>query len=477
MKPNLPVTTRGVPDLSRRRFLKLSGGCAGLLSTSLLSSILNLKMTNSALAAAGDTSGYKALVCVFLLGGNDSWNMLVPYESVEYRDYAGIRRDLALGRSALLPVTDRQTGRRFGIHPGMREIRDLYNLGNSPLAFVTNVGSLIEPTDKQKFQSRRNLPVSLFSHSDEQRHWQTSIPQSTGQQTGWAGRMADILTDTVNEDASLSMNISLNSLNVFQTGRRVLPYVVGVDGAVHPAFYNGSGVGNGILTKITDRLLEGSYSNLFEGAYAQAHLDAIDLSQEYASATQGIRLRTTFPGTDLGTQLREVARAIAARGALGHRRQIFFVSWGGWDHHSEVLRAQAAMLPQLSQAMNAFYRATVELGVDRDVLTFTASDFGRTLSSNGNGSDHAWGGNQIVMGGSVIGGQLYGRYPETLRAGSDLDVGRGRLIPTTSVDEYNAEMALWFGVRNDRDLEEILPNIRNFGFPQGVATGPLGFMV
>lgn len=477
MKSERPIFASGLPSLSRRQFMKFSGGCAGLLSTSLLSSIVNLKMSNAALAAAGDTSGYKALVCIFLLGGNDSWNMLVPNETGEYNDYARIRQGLALGRSSLLPITDMQTGRRFGIHPRMPEIRNLYTRSNSPLAFVANVGSLIEPINKQGFASGRNLPVSLFSHSDEQRHWQTSLPQSAGQVTGWTGRMADILTDTVNDNPAVSMNIALNSLNVLQTGSRVLPYVVGVDGAIPSNYYNGSGVANSILTKISDRLLTDSYANEFEGAYAQAHRDAIDLSIEYDRATRGVTLRTTFPGTDLGTQLRQVARAIAARGALGHRRQTFFVSMGGWDHHDELLNAQASMLPQLSQAMAAFYQATVELGVDQDVVTFTASDFGRTLSSNGNGSDHAWGGNQIVMGGSVIGGRLYGHYPETLRAGSDLDVGRGRLIPTTSVDEYNAELALWFGVRNDRELEEILPNIRNFDFPRGIATGPLGALI
>ncbi|EGV16109.1 DUF1501 domain-containing protein [Thiocapsa marina] len=477
MKPKRPVIARELPSPSRRQFLRLSGGCAGLLSTSLVSSIINLKMTNAAYAAAGDTSGYKALVCVFLLGGNDSWNMLVPYESGEYNDYAGIRRDLALRRSSLLPITDTQTGRRFGVHPRMNEIRNLYNRGNSPLAFVTNVGSLIEPTDKQGFVSGRNLPVSLFSHSDEQRHWQTSLPQSAGQETGWAGRMADILTDSVNDDPAVGMNIALNSLNVFQTGRRVLPYVVGADGAIPSNYYKGSGIANSILTKISDRLLTDAYANEFEGAYALAHREAIDLSEEYDRATRGATVRTAFPRTDLGAQLRQVARAIAARGALGHRRQTFFVSMGGWDHHDELLNAQAAMLPELSQALAAFYEATVELGVDQDVVTFTASDFGRTLSSNGNGSDHAWGGNQIIMGGSVVGGRLYGDYPETLRAGSELDVGRGRLIPTTSVDEYNAELALWFGVQNNRDLDEILPNIRNFDFPRGIANGPLGALV
>jgi uncharacterized protein (DUF1501 family) len=185
-------------------------------------------------------------------------------------------------------------------------------------------------------------------------------------------------------------------------------------------------------------------------------------------------LATPFPNSTLGNQLKQVAKAIAARNTLQQRRQIFFVSLGGWDHHDELLNNQAQMLPALSQALDAFYRATVELGVDNDVVSFTASDFGRTLSSNGNGTDHGWGGNQIVMGGAVAGGRLYGEYPTTLRSGSDRDVGRGRLIPTTSVDEYSAELALWFGITNDTRLEQVLPNIRNFGFARGLPSGPLG---
>jgi uncharacterized protein (DUF1501 family) len=470
MKSSHRKTTQGLPSLSRRDFMKFSGGCAGLLSTSLLSSIINLKMTNSALAAAGDTSGYKALVCVFLLGGNDSWNMLTPYVDREYNEYKGIRGGLALDKSTLLPITDSPSGRSFGIHPRMPEVRDLYTQGN--LAFVANVGSLIEPTTKVN-NARR--PVNLFSHSDEQRHWQSSMPQDVAQKTGWAGRMADILTDTVNGNSKVSMNIALDSLNLLQTGQRVRPYVVGPQGAVGIKFYNDSNAPNRILRKITDELQTNAYGNAFEATYGQAYRDGIDVGRAYSRATSGVAPGTSFPNTAIGQQLRQVALAIAARQSLGHRRQIFFIPWGGWDHHSALLSSHAAMLPQLSQALAAFHKATVALGVEHDVVTFTASDFGRTLSSNGDGSDHGWGGNQIVMGSSVRGGQLYGQYPLTLKANSDLDVGRGRLIPTTSVDEYNAELALWFGVRNDDQLKTILPNIRNF-YSEGASTGPLDFM-
>jgi uncharacterized protein (DUF1501 family) len=472
MKSSSRKNVRGLPSLSRRDFMKFSGGCAGLLSTSLLSSIINLKMTNSALAAAGDTTGYKALVCVFLLGGNDSWNMLTPYEDTEYNHYKAIRGSLALDKAALLPIRDSLSGRQFGIHPRMPEIRDLYTMGNSPLAFVANVGSLVQPTTK----SSGKRPVNLFSHIDEQRHWQSSVPQDMAQKTGWAGRMADILTDTVNRNPIVSMNIALDSVNLLQTGGSVRPYVVGPEGAVRITAYNENSAPNRIFKGITDELQTNAYANLFEATYGQVHRDAIDVGLAYSRATSGVALGTSFPNTLIGRQLRQVALAVGARQSLGHGRQIFFVPWGGWDHHDNLLSSHAAMLPQLSQALAAFYKATVDLGVDHEVVTFTASDFGRTLSSNGDGSDHGWGGNQIVMGSSVFGGRLYGKYPDTLRANSDLDVGRGRLIPTTSVDEYNAELALWFGVQNDDQLKTILPNIRNF-YSSGASTAPLGFML
>jgi uncharacterized protein (DUF1501 family) len=354
----------------------------------------------------------------------------------------------------------------------MPEVRDLYTLGN--LAFVANVGSLVERTSK--FNNARR-PVNLFSHSDEQRHWQTSMPQSVAHKTGWAGRMADILTDTVNDNPLVSMNIALDSLNLLQTGLRVRPYVVGPEGSVAISFYNDNTAANRMMRKITDGLLTTDYGNLFEKTYAQSYRSAIDVGRAYSSATsKSLPTATSFPNTPIGRQLRQVALAIQGSGSLGHGRQIFFVPWGGWDHHKDLLSSHAAMLPQLSQALAAFYKATVDLGVAGNVVTFTASDFGRTLSSNGDGSDHGWGGNQIVMGGSVAGGQLYGQYPATLRANSDLDLGRGRLIPTTSVDEYNAELALWFGVHNNGQLEDILPNIRNF-YPSGVSEAPLGFML
>lgn len=461
-------------SISRRQFIRRTGAgaCAALTSTPLLSSLLTLG-TTGAMAAQGGTEGYKALVCVFLGGGNDSFNMLTPFEKDEYNDYAAVRNDLALSRSSLLQVAD-TGGRNFGIHPGMGEVRQLYKQGK--LCFLANVGSLVEPTDLYSYENRQNLPVGLFSHSDQERNWHSAIPQSRVQVSGWAGRMADALTDSSNYNPTISMNIALNNLNLFQTGVTVTPYVINEDGATTLSGYQGRGNRGRILTNITDSLLNQNYSDPLKMKHAALGASSINAAVEFNFALDTVGMRTRFPATGLGAKLAVVARAIAARQALAQTRQVFFVEMNGWDHHDDLLNQQALMLPELSAALKAFYNATEELGVAGDVTTFTASDFGRTLTSNGAGSDHGWGGNQIIMGGSVAGGQVYGQYPESLAQGNPLDTGRGRLIPTTSVDEYNAELARWFGIPNDSGLEIILPNIRNF-YPSGSDEPPIGFMV
>ena len=464
--------TESPRSVSRRDFLRLSGGCAALTSTSLLSAVLNLSLTKSALSAVSDVTGYKALVCVFLAGGNDSFNMLAPYEPGEYDDYAAVRANLALARQDLLPIRD-ANGRRFGLHPSMREVRDLYSAGR--LAFLANVGSLIAPTDVAAARAEQNLPVGLFSHADAQRHWQTAVPQSRTQITGWAGRMADALTDSANRNPTISMNLALNELNLLQTGDDVVPFVIGADGASELVGYGGTSVQQRILTRATDSLLEQTYTDLLQRTHARIRRGSIDGAIAFNAATRAVELSTSFPNTGLGGQLAMVARSIGARRDLDQSRQIFFVKRGGWDHHDFVLFNQANLLTELSSALGAFYDATSELGVAGDVTVFTVSDFGRTLSSNGNGSDHAWGGNHIVMGGGVRGGRVYGQYPESLALGNPRDLGRGRLVPTTAADEYSAELALWFGIPNDASLELVLPNIRRF-YASGNATPPIGFM-
>lgn len=473
--------TSTIGNLTRRDLLRSFGGCAALSQTALLSTLLSLNLTRSA-AAAIDTSGYKALVCVFLFGGIDSHNVLVPTAangSDPYADYVAARGNLALPLAGLHPISDPIDGRGYGLHPGLADLQSLYNSGN--LAFIANVGSLIEPVLPETYSNGARLPLGLFSHSDQQRHWQTSTPQSRTQITGWLGRMADILNDSVNSNPTISMNIGIDRLNILQTGDGIVPYVVDdQNGAEVLAGYGSGNAMDVILTDATDSFLEQSYADLLKHTHAGLSRQAVDAAVAYNDATQGVEIDpaivATLQSTSLGRQLLQVARAIGAQATLGQQRQVFFVSRGGFDNHANLLPIQDNLLPELNDALKAFYDATVYLGVENDVVTYTASDFARTLNANSNaGSDHAWGGNHIVMGGSVDGGRLYGTYPDTLAPGNLLDLGRGRLIPTLSVDEYSAEMALWFGIENDANLESIIPNIRNF-YSAGDSLPPLGFL-
>jgi len=504
-------------EASRRAFMKFTGGCAALGSTSVLSQLLNLKLTEAAFADGPGASDYKALVCVFFNGGMDSFNLLAPYEEDEYSVYRTVRATLARLKDDFLPIpvdTAEQSGRQLGIHNGMLELQTLYNSGK--LAFLANVGSLVVPTTKTTYNNRTAArPLGLFSHSDLIQHWQTSFPQSRSQASGWGGRMADLLTATHNPTPQISMNIALGANNIFQTGSQVVPYVVGANGATLPGGYNrdmglvtasydkvhklvidGSTGSNGIYPT-ADSALGTLYSDLLQRTLARSKRLSIDAAQGFYDATHddsnastagALPTEISGPFADIASDanipagiktfaanLSMVARVIRARTAFAQTRQIFFVSVGGWDHHDNLLTNQASMLPGVSKALSAFYNATEQLGVANNVTTFTASDFGRTLSANSTGSDHAWGGNHIVMGGAVAGGKVYGDYPESLALNGPLDIGRGRLVPTTSVDTYNAELATWFGIPNGPMLRDILPNIRNF-YAEGAPSRPIGIL-
>ncbi len=459
--------------VTRRDFLRMGGGCMAMSQTALLSTLVNMSMTRSALAAV-PAEGYKAMVCLFLHGGNDSFNMLIPNDDAAYNDYAAARGNLAHARADLLGITDAADGRQYGLHASMPELASLYNDGK--LSFVNNVGSLIEPVNAANYRNGAQLPLGLFSHSDQQRHWQTSVPQSRTQITGWAGRMADYLNDSVNQNPVISMNLAIDHLNILQTGDSIVPYVVDDrNGAEVLTGYGGNGAFNRILTQSTDSLLSETYSNLLKSGLAQTQRRSIDAAVGYNTATNAVNLTTVFPDTSIGRALHQVAKAIGAHGPLQQSRQMFLVERGGFDNHDGLLTVHPMLLSEISQALKAFHDALVELGCLDDVVTFTISDFARTLNSNGNGSDHAWGGNQIVMGGGLQGGRMYGHFPDSLAPGNPLDIGRGRLIPTTSVDEFNAELAMWFGVPNDGTLVDILPNIRNF--VAGDVTAPLGMLL
>jgi uncharacterized protein (DUF1501 family) len=454
------------PDqpISRREFLG-QASCAAISTTSLFSTLLTLRLANSLAAqSTGGGGDYKALVCLFLAGGNDSFNMLVPTTPGEYEAYAAVRGNLALARDTLLQITPGNLGgRTLGIHPSMTEVRDLFGQGR--LAFVSNVGSLVRPMSLADYKAGRSLPLSLYSHADQIKQWQTCMPdQRTA--VGWGGRAADII-NSLNSPSLVSMNISLSGQSVFLTGRDAFTYSVSSGGATALTGYNPTAVNNltAQRTKGVDSVMDQNYRNLFEQTYAQSTKDAVDSYYEFSTALTGITLSTAVPaGNSLASSLAMIARVIAARSRLGAQRQIFFVQLGGWDHHDEVLSNQVTMLRGVSQALGMFSSALTEVGVADRVTLFTASDFGRTLSSNGNGSDHAWGGNHLVMGGAVGGGKVYGdaaagHYPD-FRNLAQIDTGQGRLIPGISVDEYARDLLAWFGVSNS-NMDYVLPAFSN----------------
>jgi uncharacterized protein (DUF1501 family) len=475
MTPSTPV--------SRRRFLG-QASCAAVSSIPILNTLLNLRLAQGVAASSTPATGeYRALVCLFLAGGNDSFNVLVPREPSAYAAYQSSRSDLALSPAQLIDI--HPVGMPdFAVHGAMPELANLFE--TSKAAFVANVGTLIEPVQNraQVEQNLKRLPLGLYSHSDQIEQWQTSVPHSRSG-IGWGGRMADLLKD-LNANQTVPMQISLDGSNVWQTGNSVAEYSITPDGAVALNGYNAAWQQDqdlqNALSAAVDSQLALQYTNLLAQTFNARKKQALDAYNIFASATAApLPAGVTFPSTYVGRRLAMVARAIQGRAAMGACRQTYFVQWGGWDHHNEVLESQAAMLPQISAATGAFYDAMVALGVENQVTLFTASDFGRTLTSNGRGSDHAWGGNQIVVGGAVKGKRIYGQYP-SLAVNPDsgpevnpLDTGRGRFIPTTSCDEFFAELALWLGVSRS-SLPLVLPNVANFLSTSGT-TAPVGFLL
>lgn len=460
--------------ISRRNFLG-QASCAGVTAIPVINTILNLKLAGSLAAAEPGPGEYRALVCVFLQGGCDTFNVLVPRSNTEYNEYAAVRQNLKLTQESLLPINPiTPVSPQFGLHAALPEIQTLFEAGDA--AFVANVGTLVEPVTKVQYYAGAGLPLGLFSHSDQQEQWQTSTPDLRSA-VGWAGRMADLLKE-LNSIDKVSMNISLSGNNVWQAGQTVFDYSITEDGAVGPNGYNFNYQDNQVVIQprsaAVDSQLGLHYSNLFAQAFSKSKKDAFDAYELFSNSTAAtLPGNPTFPNTDLGNQLKMVAKAINGRNGLGATRQTFFVNYDGWDHHGELITNQAAMLPVVSQAIGAFQNALTLMGVQDNVTLFTASDFGRTLTSNGKGSDHAWGGNQLVVGGAVNGKKIYGSYP-SLALNGPLDIGRGRFIPSTSTDAYFAELALWLGVSKS-SLPLVLPNISRF-YNTNSANWPLGFL-
>src|SRR5437764_2964854 len=452
-------------EISRRRFIR-QAACAALGTSSIASTVWNLRAINAATAQAisAGTSEFRSLVCLFLYGGNDANNMIVPSDNATYGVYRTARGPIPLAQSSLLPLnlgTPDPQGRTFGLHPNMPELQSLFN-NDRKLAIMANVGTLVEPTTAGMFlNGTAKLPPQLFSHADQQVEWQTGWADGP-RGSGWGGRLADLLTSFNNADA-ISMSISLAGSNTFQVGNVVNEYQVSTNG---PIGLNGFGGAHGqVRYQAVQDLLNLPHQNLFEAEFAKITNRAITNNNILTGALSGVTLNTPFPAnSDLSDQLQMIAKIIAVRDTLGMRRQIYFCSVGGYDTHSNELSTQNNLLAELSQCMNAFYQATKELGISDRVTLFTASDFSRTFQANGGGSDHAWGSHALILGDSVKGGDIYGAYP-TIAMGGPEDVGEGRWVPSTSVDEYSATLAKWYGISSPTDLATVLPNVGRFAKP------------
>lgn len=449
------------PHLTRRDFLRF-GTCSAIGTASLFNTLLNLRQVNAAAAVDGLAEDYKALVCVFLYGGNDSANMLVPTDPGQHAIYAAARQNLTLSLDSLhqLNASD-ASGRAYGLHPAMGELATHINQGKG--ALLANVGTLLAPVTLDDFRNgSAALPPQLFSHNDQQVLWQTSVPHSPAHyhSSGWGGRMADLL-HAVHNESGISMNLSMAGNNFFQTGKTVLPVPVSSGGRSDFRLRTSWRRDDRTKFDAVKAQFDAAHDNILERTYADVNNSAIETSDLFNQAMDGATEFENFPTSGLGQQLRSVAQTIEKRAELGMKRQIFFVATGGYDTHGDQLDAHAGLLGDLSASLSAFQATLGDLGVINEVTTFTASDFGRTFISNGRGSDHGWGGHQLILGGAVQADQIYGSYPEIDLNNSPHDTGRGRWLPTTSVDQYGATLARWFGV-SDSNLDLVFPNLPNF---------------
>ncbi len=494
--------------LDRRAFVKAMGAAA---ATPMMGGLMQ------AAYAAGPFTDYKATICLFLFGGNDSQNMVIPL-GAEYAAYAAGRGNLAIPEANALPISAGVSGRSFGLHPAMTGLQGIFNTDRK-LAVISNVGVLTAPTTLASYNAKSNLPPQLFSHSDMQSHWQSGRADAAPL-SGWGGRLADLI-ESANGNSQVSVSISAAGQNLMQKGNRVVSYAVSPwtgpkstivrrlrsyrdwdNYASTPARPNPQGAFENQLTVARTNVLEDQWGDmatraLITGDFVNGVLYNLDANgnpiRDTAAATKDF-VSEKFPITPappstyvasngttqnnrLAAELRSVANMIAARDSLGVKRQIFFVSIGGFDTHGDQFKdsnntttpilsgAHSDLLKQVDQALTWFYNWTKAQGLANNVTTFTMSDFGRTLTSNGLGCDHGWGGHHFALGGAVAGGTIYGAsasqiFPDVALK-SNFDVGQGRLLPWTSVDEYGATIAKWMGASTS-ELAGIFPNLSRF---------------
>jgi len=476
-------------DPTRRDFLLSTGQNAltGLAAPWLLN------MTAMGEAAAFTATDYKALVCVFLFGGNDYANTVVTYDDASYAKYATIRaagsggtngmvlEKNAMAATALKPTTPLLGGRQYALNPAMKGLANLFNIGKAAVQF--NVGPLIVPLTRAQYNSSdRNkypIPPKLFSHNDQQSVWQSSSPE--GSTIGWGGKMGDLSLG--NNTDSLFTCISLTGNNVLLSGDSALQYQCSTSGAIAVRNLSDGFFYQAPMRDAFASMLQQPRQHVLENEYNIVMKRGITARAKVAQGLSAVNLTTAFPASNsLADQLKMVARLIGARTSLGAKRQVFMVSLNGFDLHDYLNTKHAPLLQQVDEAMTAFYHGTEELGLANQVTAFTASDFGRTLASNGDGSDHGWGSHHLMVGGAVKGAAFYGSTPpisisDTAAEDDQWHVGQGRLLPSTAVDQYVATLAKWFGVA-DNEMATLLPNLKNFGVSAGRPDYPtnLGFM-
>jgi len=460
--------------LNRRNFLRSSGAFALAGSAGMATTLSSFN------ALAAPSGGYKALVCLFLKGGIDCHDTIIPLDDASYQANASIRSSLlssyqSLGGDArrakadLLPLSPNNQaelgGRHYALPPSMNAMHSLFQSGNA--AIVGNVGPLVIPTTRSTFDNRSaQLPKQLFSHNDQQSTWMSLQPE--GETTGWGGRFADA-TSSANGNSVFSA-ISMANNEVFLVGDQTRQFQItpraGVQNIRDLQFTHLRGSGS--RSAKLQALLEDHFNqtgnntnNLLERNLAGVTRRALEANNQYNDAKESSSaLAAAFPNSNLADQLKAVAETIALRSPLNVNRQVFFVSMSGFDTHSNQARSLPGMQRDIADAVSAFYQATVDLGVANDVTLFTASDFGRTLTANGEGTDHGWGGHQFVVGGAVNGRQILGEMPSA-GIGHDQELGNGRLIPTTSVEQFAAPLGRWFGL-SQTEVSQTLPGLSRF---------------